>query len=226
MVPWVPDRPVVGNPLSPEDQVLVVGAHPDDETIGAGRLVAGHAGEVRAVTLSAGEGCVVSDRIDPVDIMVERLAEWRRAVHVLGAEHVETARWPDGRLARHEVEIADSLADLVSASDVVVTTWRHDPHPDHRAVGRACATAAARAGVRVVEYPVWAPYWMTQGELTALRYRLCATESGARSDDARLEALRGYVSQTQPLLPGWEPVVPESMLARHDRQLLACPFDD
>lgn len=226
VVPWVQDLPVVADPLSPGDRVLLVGAHPDDETIGAGRLVAGHPGQVVAVTVSAGESCVVSDRIDPVDIMVRRLAEWRAAVHALGAEPLETDRFADGRLEEDEDEIAGSLAGLMASADVVLTTWRHDPHPDHRAVGRACATAAARAGVRVVEYPVWAPYWMTPDKASALHYEVCAVQSAAGSDQARRRALLEYASQTEPMLPGWEPVVPERMLARHDRQLLACPTDD
>lgn len=223
VVPRMRDRPRTPNPLWQGERVLLVSAHPDDETIGAGRLVAGHRGEVRAVTLSGGESCVVSDRIDPVDLLTHRLAEWRAAVHVLGAEAVETPRWPDGRLSDHEVEIAESLAALVATSDVVVTTWRHDPHPDHQATGRACATAAGHAGLRVVEFPVWAPYWMTPEDEAALHYRLCVTDTALGSDDARRDALSGYSSQTRPLLPGWEPVVPAEMLERHDRQLLACP---
>ncbi|MEP6815832.1 MAG: PIG-L family deacetylase [Marmoricola sp.] len=226
VVPWTGDRPTAPNPLAPGERVVVVGAHPDDETIGAGRLLAGHPGEVRAVTLSGGEACVVSDRIDPVDMLVNRLAEWRTAVHVLGAEAVETQRWPDGRLREHEAEIAESLLPLLATSDVIVTTWRHDPHPDHRAAGRACAEAAARGGLRVVEFPVWAPYWMTPDDVAARDYRLCVTATAPGSDRARRDALSGYASQTQPLLPGWEPVVPAGLLARHHRQLLACPTGD
>lgn len=223
VVPWVRDRPTTANPLRSGDRVLLVSAHPDDETIGAGRMVAGHRGEVRALTLTGGEGCVVSDRIDPVDLLTQRLAEWRTAVRVLGADAVETERWPDGCLAEHETEIADSLVPLMTESDVVVTTWRHDPHPDHRAAGRACAVAAALAGLRVVEFPVWAPYWLTPEAAAALDYRLCACDSEPGADQARLDAMSGYFSQTQPLLPGWAPVVPADMLERHDRQLLACP---
>ncbi len=146
VAPWVRDAPLVANPLSPGDRVLLVGAHPDDETIGAGRLVAGHRGEVVAVTMSAGEECVVSERIDPLDIAAQRLAEWRVALHELGAESRDTPRFPDRRLDEHETEIVEALTELVDGADVVVTTWRHDPHPDHRAVGRACATAAGRSG--------------------------------------------------------------------------------
>lgn len=223
VVPWGRDLPLVSSPLAPGDRVLLVSAHPDDETIGAGRLVAGHRGEVRALTLSGGESCVVSDRIDPVDMLVLRLAEWRTAVHTLGAEAVETPRWPDGRLDEHQEEIAESLSPLMATSDVVVTTWRHDPHPDHQAAGHACATAAARAGVRMVEFPVWAPYWMTGVDIAEHRYRLCAADCPPGSEDARREALLSYTSQTEALLPGWDPVVPAGMLVRHDRQLLACP---
>jgi LmbE family N-acetylglucosaminyl deacetylase len=135
-------------------------------------------------------------------------------------------RWPDGRLTDHEAEIAESLSGLMVTSDVVVTPWRHDPRPDHQAVGRACAAAASRAGLRLVEFPVWAPYWMTPDDVAARGYRLCGTECEPGSDDVRRSALMDYTSQTEPLLPGWEPVLPAGMLARHDRQLLACPAVD
>jgi LmbE family N-acetylglucosaminyl deacetylase len=217
---WLARATQVPTPLSPTDRVLVVTAHPDDETIGAGRLIAGHPGHVRAVTLTAGESCLPEERIDRDDLRFRRLAEWRSALGQLGAEPVEAERWPDGRLAEFEQEVADSLTSLLADVDVVVTTWRHDPHPDHQAAGRACASAAATTGRRLLEFPVWAPYWMARADLDDLGWAASTVAHTPQDDQRRERALQEYASQTQPLLPGWEPVVPAEMLERHACQYL------
>lgn len=211
------------SPDSSRARLLLVGAHPDDETIGAGRLVADHAGPVRAVVLSAGERCVVDDRLDPDALALRRLEEWRAAVGHLGAEPVETPRWPDSALEDHEAAMLELMVSLLDEVDVVVGLWRHDPHPDHGAAGRACVEAAAQVGIPVLEYPVWAPYWMEPAELRSRGYRICSRASSPASGEARERALQEYTSQTRSLLPGVEPVVPPGLLACHDRQLLSVP---
>jgi LmbE family N-acetylglucosaminyl deacetylase len=210
----------VPNPLSVADRVLVVGAHPDDETIGAGRLIGDHRGAVSAVTLTAGENCLPDERLDPNDMRIRRLAEWRSAVGLLGAEALETERWPDGRLAEFEEEVVAALTTLLDDVDVLVTTWRHDPHPDHQAAGRAAARAAETAGVRLVEFPVWAPFWTSRSQLEDLGWTASAVACDPQADQRRHQALEEYCSQTQPLLPGWLPVVPAELLERHQRQYL------
>lgn len=222
---WLTDVAEVPTPLAPADNLLVVSAHPDDETIGAGRLVAGHPGPVRAVTLTAGEHCLPDERVDPADMRIRRLAEWRSALGHLGAEPVETERWPDGRLAEFEDEAAAGLEVLLDGIDVLVTTWQHDPHPDHQAAGRACARATAAAGVRLLEFPVWAPYWTSRAQVADLGWTVNAVALEPQSDQSRQLALQEYVSQTQPLLPGWDPVVPAEMLDRQHRQYLMTARD-
>lgn len=213
----------IANPLISGMRVLLVGAHPDDETIGAGRLAAGHDGPVRAVVLSAGESCVVDPALDPAVLMRRRLGEWRSAAQLMGTEPLETQRWADSQLTVHEAAMTDLLVDLARGADAVLGTWRHDPHPDHAATGRACAAAADAAGIVLVEYLVWAPYWLEPADVAVLDYRVCSVRTDPASTRARERALAGYVSQTTPLLPGIEPVVPPEMLARHDRQLVAVP---
>lgn len=212
-----------GPALRPGQRVLVVTAHPDDESIGAGRLLAGHDGPVTVVTLSAGESCVVDDQIDPLDMAAQRLAEWRAAVCELGADAVECERWPDSELSQHESAITEAVLGLARSSDVLVSTWQHDPHPDHQGVGRACSAAATMLGLGLVEFPVWAPYWMAPGDVDALGQRLAVLAGTPKQDAAWLAAISCYPSQTLPLRPGRHPVVPTELLARHERQLIVRP---
>lgn len=222
--------------------LLVVTGHPDDETIGAGRLIAEAAAtaRVRCVTLSAGEACFDEPRFDEPDVEglgpgggvdrdalgAQRLEEWRTAVRTLGGEAVETPRWPDGVLGEHEEEIEALVWELLHPGEVLVTTWRHDPHPDHQAVGRAVAAAAQRVGARLVEFPVWAPWWSTGEDLLRQNRVLRAVDLSERCGELRTAALRQYASQLQPFRPGWEPIVPDQLLALHERQLLVVPVEE
>ncbi len=211
--------------LRPGQRVLVVTAHPDDESIGAGRVLAGHVGEVSVITMSAGESCVVDDHIDPVEMAAMRLAEWRSACSELGADILESERWPDGELSRHEPEMTEAVLELADSPDVLVTTWQHDPHPDHQAVGRAIRRSASVLGIELLEFPVWAPYWTPPAAVAALGQRLAVVTSTPKQDASWLDAVSCYSSQILPLRPGWPPVVPAELLARHSRQLIVRPDD-
>ncbi|RYP83903.1 PIG-L family deacetylase [Nocardioides guangzhouensis] len=208
------------DPLAGADRVLVVSAHPDDETIGAGRLVAGFPGPAVAVTMTAGERCLAGEGVDAVDIGVRRVAEWRSAVSALGAEALETQRWPDGQLDRHQAEVARLLVRLAQPGDVLLVPWRHDPDRDHRALGAAAVEAAAVAGVRVVEYPVWAPYLRTPHEVGATGQALVPVDTDAEAGARWRRALGEYLSQVEPWLPGWAPLVPADLLQHHVTQLI------
>ncbi|MCW2756627.1 MAG: putative LmbE-like protein [Nocardioidaceae bacterium] len=209
------------SPLLEGERVLVVGAHPDDETIGAGRLVAQHRGPTSAVTLTWGESCVPG--LPPGPMGDRRIAEWRTAIGHLGCVEKDAPRWPDGRLDEHEDEVAAVLSDLAHGFDVLLTTWRHDPHPDHEAAGRAAAAAAAAVGARLVEFPVWAPYWTDDHLVGALGYEVQRLRTSPPAERARQRALATYVSQTRPLAPGIVEIVPQAMLERHPFQIVMAP---
>ena len=224
LAPREPDRWAACRPLPvtvPDvSEVLVVAAHPDDETIGAGRLLAGLDAPARAVTLTAGERCFDGTGEDPVEVARVRLAEWRRALGELGVEPLRCGDLPDGGLAgRHEEAVA-LLAQEVSPTGAVLAPWRHDPHPDHAAAGAAAAAVADAVGVPLLEYVVWAPYWLDPADVGAHGDRLLALDTGPEDDLARGRALDCFPSQLHPWRPGWAPVVPAELVRRHHTQWL------
>nr|NLD41164.1 hypothetical protein [Actinomycetales bacterium] len=207
------------NPLLRGTRLLVVSAHPDDETIGAGRLIAAHDGPVQCVTLTAGERCF-GEMSDQESVAAERLAEWEAALIIMGAEPIETPRWPDGELGAHVSEAAAALSEAASEADVILAPWEHDPHPDHEAAARIARHAGAAAGIRTLNYVVWTPYWMYPAEVAARGALIVPVETDVRSEATWRRALESFRSQTAPRPPAKRALVPPELISRHATQLL------
>ncbi len=162
----------------------------------------------------------------PAGLAERRLAEWRDALATLDVEAGETYGLTDGGLEAAadvlEVAVGRSVAGAGPAGRLVLLApHQDDPHPDHRAVGRAAGRVGSALGVPVWSFPVWLTYWSPPQ--TDLGGRLVTVAVDARDDAARDVAVRCFRSQLEPLAPGWGPVVPAPMLAHHDRQLLVLP---
>jgi LmbE family N-acetylglucosaminyl deacetylase len=167
-------------------KVLVVGAHPDDESIGAGGTLRRHVldgDRVEAVFLTSGEGG--GHGIAHPGETRER--EALEAAEILGIADVQFWHEPDGAL-RARGELIERLARLidVTRTSVVYAPHRRDDHPDHRAAARIVRQAATRARPRVeVRYfEIWSPI----DEIDS------AVDISDVIDD-KLRAIRAYRSQ-------------------------------
>jgi LmbE family N-acetylglucosaminyl deacetylase len=222
----VGDRSLSVEDLAPESSgriLVVAGAHPDDETLGAGRLVSQwrrDRGPVVGVLATAGEACVDQMMPRPAGIAGRRLAEWDAALDRLGVARRARLDLPDGDVAAHELVIMDRLASLCVSGDVaaLAAPSRIDSHPDHRAVGRAAAAVARDNGVVLLEYPVWLTYWADPGDCESTQLIRVRTDAVAEMD--RAAALSCFATQLSPLADDLEPVVPEAMLDHHPEQRL------
>ena len=121
--------------------ILALGAHPDDLELGCGatlaKLVANGA-DVHAVILTDGQRGGVEG--------LDRGAETRAGLELLGVTNVILHQFPDTRLHEHLNELIAVIERHVAEirPDRVYTMFAQDRHQDHRAVYEASAVACRR----------------------------------------------------------------------------------
>ncbi|MHA7218566.1 PIG-L family deacetylase [Arthrobacter sp. MDT1-48-3] len=229
---WEQEREAGGN-LQVEElfdgrlpaRFLLLAAHPDDETLGAGGLLARLSREgVRCdvVVLSDGEASHPGSPTHPP----HRLAELRRtevadALQILApAAQLTFEGLPDGGLGHDDVTavLRRELGDGDSLT-LVAAPWRHDGHPDHDAAGSAAAEVCGELDVPLLEYPIWLWHWGTAedsaDQLATLSFQwLDAADHGRKGT-----ALAAHLSQTLPLsdAPGDETLLSPGILEHFER---------
>ncbi|NUU31751.1 bifunctional PIG-L family deacetylase/class I SAM-dependent methyltransferase [Arthrobacter sp. C9C5] len=207
---------------------IVLAAHPDDESLGAGGLMArlhGLGAEVRVLLCTAGEASHPdSPSTTPEQLAGLRLREFAGALGRL----VPNAEWrylglPDGNLAGHRDQVLAAIREAAAATGraadrvVLVAPYRNDGHTDHDALGSAAAEAAAASGHGLLEYPVW--YWLWAGPADPaweswLRLPLTPAE-----EQAKAQAMAAHTSQVRALSdqPGDEVLLPQAFLQHFSR---------
>jgi LmbE family N-acetylglucosaminyl deacetylase len=209
--PPVPPRDAVD--LHAGQVLLVLVAHPDDETLALGATMADLVASgvrVHVVALTSGEAAVAHVGEDVPDLGARRRDELERAGSVLGLAGCTTLDLPDSRLAEHreDVEAAVRAAVRRHRPDRVATLWREDPHPDHRAVSEA--VHAVCDAETIDEFLLWTVHWT---DPDAVPHPIAPVATGTAARSARQAALRGYRTQVEPLLPHLAPVLPPAVVA-------------
>ncbi|MCO7222484.1 PIG-L deacetylase family protein [Klenkia sp. PcliD-1-E] len=208
-------------------RVVVCAAHPDDEVLGVGgamALLAAAGVELVHVAVTDGEASHPGNPVlAPAQLAAAREAESGAALAALGVSPVDAVRLrlPDSGVAAHEDRLVEELVPRVLGADLVLATWTGDGHPDHEAVGRAALVAAARAGVPVAQYPVWAWHWSHPGDprLPWDRARAVALPPGVQA--AKRAALDCFTTQVRPLGPDPAVLPPEVLAHAHrDHEVL------
>ncbi len=203
------------------DHVVVVAAHPDDESLGAGGLIAcaRRLGiPVDIVCATDGEGSHPdSPTCPPEQLAVVRAAEGRQAAAVLGVgeDRLRRLALPDGAVTGSEDAVTTAVVEIVGDGrrSVIVAPWRRDGHPDHEAAGRAAATAARRTGADLWEFPIWFWHWGHPEDAPWVLLRRFDLDAEAVATKGR--AIGAHASQVTPLsqLPGDETLLAPELLA-------------
>lgn len=204
----------------PRRHCVVVAAHPDDETLGCGATIAHMRSlgtDVRVVFVTGGGDSPAPQPMSRDELIELRRGEAGEALALLGVPRSAITFWdfPDGAVADHVAEVADALAELLTASAPaqVIATSIHDRHPDHVAVGVAVATAVDRVApaLSVLEFPLWqrVPAWTAGRQIarrspaagaTANRPQLVRTGEFA---SVKRTAIGAYRSQLPHFPPGF-----------------------
>ena len=212
-------------------RLLVVVAHPDDETFGCGSLILEAVARGYDVTVAcATRGELGESAIEVDDLAAVRERELRTAAAALGVQRVELLGWIDsgmdgtpapGSLCAASIDdVAASVARVITAvqPDVIVTLDGMDGHRDHAAIGRATVAAAG-------DVPTY--YWCLPRSLLAPLFGIpdagtpdelitCTIDTSAHLA-TRWEAMRCHASQASPYDAMDEPTQHAFLTADHLR---------
>lgn len=204
-------------------RAVVVAPHPDDEILAVGGLLAYLARvgtPVLIVAVTDGTASHAGSTEWPVERLIrQRPQESRTALHRLGIDS-EPVRLglPDGGIEASRDVLAERLSPLLTADDVLFTTWRRDGHPDHEATGDACAMASLHSGARLIEVPVWAWHWARPSDtrLPWCRARRIVLDGDAA--ERKRHAVQAFTSQLSPdRSTGAGPILRSTTVARASR---------
>lgn len=225
---WACGLDMIGElPLDPAElarmEFVVLVAHPDDESLGAGGLLArltSAGAHVEVYLCSAGEASHPgSPTTTPEQLAAVRREEFAAAMAALGlADHWQFLNLPDGGLAQHRAVIAERLKDAIGQRTVaIVAPYRADGHTDHDTLGSVAAETAEAGGHGLLEYPIWYWLWATPEDTTWQKWVRLPLSPGEQR--AKREALHAHASQLQPLSdqPGDEVLLSEQFLAHFSR---------
>lgn len=225
---WAIDPALAAVPLCtleamvpPGRRVVVVAPHPDDEILACGALLhlLAQRGETPLIVAATdGEASHPGSRDWPPERLRQvRANETVAALACLGIDAPNLVRLgiPDGGVSGAEHDLARRLARLFAPGDIVITTWRHDGHPDHEACARACMAAALDTGARLLQAPVWGWHWSAPGDGALPLARARRLPLPASAVERKRVALACFSSQIEPdASSGAAPILPGFAMAR------------
>jgi LmbE family N-acetylglucosaminyl deacetylase len=196
---------------------VVVAAHPDDEVIGAGGIIAtlaARGARLRLVALTDGEA---SHPHETASIGARRAAETTAALAALGARQAEVIRLalPDSGLTVYENDITARLRQLTAGFDVCLAPWDSDAHPDHELAGRAAR--AARMGEDTLWYPVWMWHWARPDDHRVPWHAAVRVPLPQSVAARKRRAISCFASQLESRAPQTGPVLPAGIVAHFTR---------
>lgn len=144
-------------------RMVIVAAHPGDETLGMGGAVAmwlQQGGSLAVIAVTDGDAAPLASGSwwTPARLRCIRPAESALALRHLGwpqKSAIKRLHVPHGKVADHEQLLANYLRRWLRSDDHILTAWGQDGPADNAATSRAVAAAADTIGCGVAEFPFW-----------------------------------------------------------------------
>ena len=233
---WLADARLDALPslaMQSNSAVIVLAAHPDDETLGAGGLIAEYSARgvpVRVVVVTDGGASHASSADRSTEQLVaDRRAEAVAAIAVLAPNAIlDFLEIPDGAVREHRREATALVRSILAqhreaathAPVTLVAPWRGDGHRDHRIVGEIAAEIVAElvaefgaGSAELLEYPIWMWHWATPTTDAVDWDALVQLSLSEAASAAKQRAIGEYRSQTQ----GDPPLLRADFLGHFDR---------
>jgi len=171
----------------PDKGLLVIAAHPDDETLGCGATIAVH----------SMKGCRCSLLTLTCDDEARR-DELHQAAKILGAE--APIVFPEGEL-RIDRQTIHRISDVIVADkpEIVITHLPYDYHREHRLANRLVKEAIEWAAHRTTYREPWTTEKLLLMEVNTLIPTPSITVNVSSSFSRKQEAVRCYRTQRQKL---------------------------
>jgi LmbE family N-acetylglucosaminyl deacetylase len=204
-------------------RLVVIAPHPDDEVLACGGLIASHAaqgGRTLVIAISDGEASHAEvPNCDTLQLAAVRRAESAEGLRRLAALDAKVLRLglPDGRVGEHADDLPHLLRCPLLPSDVVISTWRLDGHPDHEATAMAAARACLAARCRLLEAPVWMWHWAAPGDVRVPWHRLVGVALEPHTTTRKQSALAAHTTQLRARAAHCGPVLGAEIVTRAGR---------
>lgn len=198
--------------LESSSRVVIVSPHPDDEVLATASILlhcAHSAMPCVVVAVTSGEASHPGSKVWPAQKLSHtREQESARALALLCPDSQTIhLRIPDGDVSTQQPHLLAALSQTLRPSDAVFCPWRYDGHPDHEATGEACAIAAADAGSRLLELPIWAWHWAGPGDSRIPWHRAVRIPMTTAQQALKREALSCFSTQLLPDMSTGRPAV-------------------
>lgn len=188
-------------------KILVIAAHPDDEVLGCGGVIARYSREKHEVyTLILGEGATsrYDKRNDADPSLVKALEDKsRKAAEILGAKKVYFSGFPDNRFDTVPLlDIVKAIETLINEikPEIVYTQHGGDLNIDHVITFRAALTATRpMAGVCVKEVYAYEVPSSSEWAFQAFdpQFKPNVFVDISKTLDLKIEAMKAYESESR-----------------------------
>lgn len=178
----------------PQKRTILLTPHPDDETLGAGGLIADLRKkniDVLIIAVTDGENSYPQNQ----NMRRIRQQEQEQALQILGVskEHIIRLKLTDSSIHCAEEELERIVLPLIHEKDHILAPWLGDYHSDHEAVGRVALKLAQQKKVALSFYFFWTWHYSSINDLAQfpLQTYLLSDESFY----LKQKALNCYMSQ-------------------------------